>query len=84
MNLTIKLPDEDVRALEAKATARGISAEQCRPDFDSGRSGKSATRAEAPPRLLFCRRPTKPSGSLQATRLIPHRYPAACNSNNCA
>ncbi len=28
MNLTIKLPDEDVPALKAKATARGISAEQ--------------------------------------------------------
>jgi plasmid stability protein len=28
MNLTIKLPDEDVAALEAKATARGVSAEQ--------------------------------------------------------
>ena len=28
MNLTIKLPDEDVPALTAKATARGISAEQ--------------------------------------------------------
>ena len=28
MNLTIKLPDEDVAALNAKATARGLSAEQ--------------------------------------------------------
>jgi len=28
MNLTIKLPDEDVAALRAKATARGISEEQ--------------------------------------------------------
>lgn len=28
MNLTIKLPDEDVEALKAKATARGVSAEQ--------------------------------------------------------
>jgi len=28
MNLTIKLPEEDVPALNAKATARGISAEQ--------------------------------------------------------
>lgn len=28
MNLTIKLPDEDVPALKAKATALGISAEQ--------------------------------------------------------
>jgi hypothetical protein len=28
MNLTIKLPDEDVAALKAKATARGVSAEQ--------------------------------------------------------
>ena len=28
MNLTIKLPDEDVPALNAKATARGVSAEQ--------------------------------------------------------
>jgi hypothetical protein len=28
MNLTIKLPDEEVPVLEAKATARGISAEQ--------------------------------------------------------
>jgi len=28
MNLTIKLPDEDVQALRAKATARGLSAEQ--------------------------------------------------------
>ena len=28
MNLTIKLPDEDVPALKAKATARGVSAEQ--------------------------------------------------------
>ena len=28
MNLTIKLPDEDVAALKAKATARGISEEQ--------------------------------------------------------
>jgi plasmid stability protein len=28
MNLTIKLPDEDVQALQAKATARGVSAEQ--------------------------------------------------------
>ena len=28
MNLTIKLPDEDVQVLKAKATARGISAEQ--------------------------------------------------------
>jgi plasmid stability protein len=28
MNLTIKLPDEDVQALTAKATARGVSAEQ--------------------------------------------------------
>jgi plasmid stability protein len=28
MNLTIKLPDEDVPALKAKATARGISEEQ--------------------------------------------------------
>jgi len=28
MYLTIKLPDEDVAALNAKATARGVSAEQ--------------------------------------------------------
>jgi plasmid stability protein len=28
MNLTINLPDEDVQALQAKATARGVSAEQ--------------------------------------------------------
>ncbi len=28
MTLTIKLPDEDVQALKAKATARGVSAEQ--------------------------------------------------------
>jgi len=28
MNLTIKLPDEDLPALKAKATARGVSAEQ--------------------------------------------------------
>jgi hypothetical protein len=28
MNLTIKLPDEDVPALKAKATAQGVSAEQ--------------------------------------------------------
>ena len=28
MNLTIKLPDEDAQALNAKATARGVSAEQ--------------------------------------------------------
>jgi plasmid stability protein len=28
MNLTIKLPDEDVAALRAKATARGVSEEQ--------------------------------------------------------
>jgi plasmid stability protein len=28
MNLTIELPDEDVPALKAKATARGISAEE--------------------------------------------------------
>ena len=28
MNLTIALPDEDVQALRAKATARGVSAEQ--------------------------------------------------------
>jgi hypothetical protein len=28
MNLTIKLPDEDVPALKAKATALGLSAEQ--------------------------------------------------------
>ena len=28
MNLTIKLPDEDVEVLKAKATARGVSAEQ--------------------------------------------------------
>ncbi len=28
MNLTIKLPDEDVSALKAKAAARGVSAEQ--------------------------------------------------------
>ena len=28
MNLTIKLPDEDVPALQAKATARGVTAEQ--------------------------------------------------------
>jgi plasmid stability protein len=28
MNLTIKLPEEDVPALKAKATARGISTEQ--------------------------------------------------------
>jgi hypothetical protein len=28
VNLTIKLPDEDVPALNAKATARGVSAEQ--------------------------------------------------------
>ena len=28
MNLTIKLPDEDVPALKAKATARGVSEEQ--------------------------------------------------------
>lgn len=28
MNLTIKVPDEDVQALKAKATARGVSAEQ--------------------------------------------------------
>ncbi len=28
MNLTIKLPDEDVQVLEAKATARGVSAEE--------------------------------------------------------
>lgn len=28
MNLTIKLPEEDVPALNAKATARGVSAEE--------------------------------------------------------
>ena len=28
MNLTITLPDEDVKALKAKATARGVSAEE--------------------------------------------------------
>jgi plasmid stability protein len=28
MILTIRLPDEDVQALKAKATARGVSAEQ--------------------------------------------------------
>ena len=28
MNLTIKLPDEDLPVLKAKATARGVSAEQ--------------------------------------------------------
>jgi hypothetical protein len=28
MNLTIKLPDEDVQVLKAKAMARGVSAEQ--------------------------------------------------------
>jgi len=28
MNLTIQLPDQDVPALKAKATARGVSAEQ--------------------------------------------------------
>ncbi len=28
MNLTIKLPDEDLQALKAKAAARGVSAEQ--------------------------------------------------------
>lgn len=28
MNLTIKLPEEDVPALKAKATARGLSAEE--------------------------------------------------------
>jgi len=28
MNLTIKLPDEDLPALKARATARGVSAEQ--------------------------------------------------------
>lgn len=28
MNLTIKLPDEDVQALKVKATAQGVSAEQ--------------------------------------------------------
>jgi hypothetical protein len=28
MNLTIKLPEEDVAALKAKATAQGITAEQ--------------------------------------------------------
>jgi plasmid stability protein len=28
MNLTIKLPDEDVAALKAKAAAHGVSAEQ--------------------------------------------------------
>jgi len=28
MNLTIELPDQDVRALKARATARGVSAEQ--------------------------------------------------------
>lgn len=28
VNLTIKLPDEDVQALQAKASARGVSAEQ--------------------------------------------------------
>jgi plasmid stability protein len=28
MNLTITLPDEDVQALKAKATARGVSAEE--------------------------------------------------------
>ena len=28
MNLTIELPDEDVPALKARATARGVSAEQ--------------------------------------------------------
>ena len=28
MNLTIKLPDEDVQALRAKASARGVSAEE--------------------------------------------------------
>jgi len=28
MNLTITLPDEEVPALQAKATARGLSAEQ--------------------------------------------------------
>jgi plasmid stability protein len=30
MNLTINLPDEDVQALEVRATARGVSAEQSR------------------------------------------------------
>ncbi len=28
MNLTIKLPNENAQALKAKATARGVSAEQ--------------------------------------------------------
>jgi plasmid stability protein len=28
MNLTIALPDEEVQSLKAKATARGVSAEQ--------------------------------------------------------
>ena len=28
MNLTIELPDQDVQVLKAKATARGVSAEQ--------------------------------------------------------
>jgi plasmid stability protein len=28
MNLTIKIPDENVAALKARATARGVSAEQ--------------------------------------------------------
>jgi plasmid stability protein len=28
MNLTIRLPDEDVQVLKAKATARGVSAEE--------------------------------------------------------
>jgi hypothetical protein len=28
MNLTIELPEKDVQALKAKATARGVSAEQ--------------------------------------------------------
>jgi plasmid stability protein len=28
MNLTITLPDDEVQALEARATARGVSAEQ--------------------------------------------------------
>jgi len=28
MNLTIELPDQDIQVLRAKATARGVSAEQ--------------------------------------------------------
>jgi len=39
MNLTIELPDQDVQVLKAKATARGVSAEQGSSGAGSGCRG---------------------------------------------